>query len=85
MPRGLTNVVVAETALGDVRGHEGFYHYRQYSAVELAERRPIEDVWRLMIDGALPVTMDERQRFAFRPQMESRPNRVIRLQGGHEH
>ena len=33
MDKGL---IVAETALGDVRGGEGFYHYRQYDAVELA-------------------------------------------------
>ncbi|MFM2078063.1 MAG: hypothetical protein RJA49_1953, partial [Actinomycetota bacterium] len=54
VPRGLKGVVVADTEVGDVRGNEGFYHYRQYSAVELAERRPIEDVWMLMIDGRLP-------------------------------
>ena len=36
VPRGLAGVVVTETELGDVRGREGFYHYRQYSAVELA-------------------------------------------------
>ena len=35
-PRGLAGVVVTDTELGDVRGREGFYHYRQYSAVELA-------------------------------------------------
>jgi citrate synthase len=53
-PRGLKGVVVAETALGDVRGLEGFYHYRQYSATELAEKRSFEDVWHLLIDGDLP-------------------------------
>ena len=31
-PKGLAGVIVAETAVGDVRGQEGFYHYRQYSA-----------------------------------------------------
>lgn len=54
VPRGLTNVVAAQTALGDVRGHEGFYHYRQYSAVELAERRTFEDAWHLLLLGRLP-------------------------------
>ena len=54
VPPGLAGVVVAETALGDVRGLEGFYHYREYSAVELARTRSVEDVWRLMLDGALP-------------------------------
>ncbi|MGB8862032.1 MAG: citrate/2-methylcitrate synthase [Ilumatobacteraceae bacterium] len=63
VPRGLKGVVVADTEVGDVRGGEGFYHYRQYSAVELAERRPIEDVWRLMIDGSLPTNSAERDAF----------------------
>ncbi len=63
VPRGLKGVVVADTEVGDVRGTEGFYHYRQYSAVELAERRPFEDVWALMIDGTLPATTAERAAF----------------------
>jgi len=54
VPRGLAGVVVTDTALGDVRGREGFYHYRQYSAVELAESRGFEDVWYLMTEGELP-------------------------------
>ncbi|QPP07980.1 citrate synthase/methylcitrate synthase [Streptomyces bathyalis] len=54
VPRGLSGVVVTDTTLGDVRGREGFYHYRQYSAVELAERRTFEDVWHLMFHGELP-------------------------------
>lgn len=62
-PPGLKGVVVAETALGDVRGTEGFYHYRHYSAPELAERRSFEDVWHLMIEGELP-TPSERDAFA---------------------
>ena len=54
VPRGLEGVVVAETAVGDVRGQEGFYHYRQYSAVDLAAERSFEDVWRLLLEGSLP-------------------------------
>ncbi|MGW1469172.1 citrate/2-methylcitrate synthase [Streptomyces sp. NPDC002308] len=54
VPRGLAGVVVTDTALGDVRGTEGFYHYRQYSAIELAETRSFEDVWYLMFHGELP-------------------------------
>ncbi|NED13694.1 citrate synthase/methylcitrate synthase [Streptomyces sp. SID9124] len=54
VPRGLAGVVVTDTALGDVRGREGFYHYRQYSAVELAQTRGFEDVWYLMTEGELP-------------------------------
>ncbi|KIF67487.1 citrate (Si)-synthase [Streptomyces sp. AcH 505] len=62
VPRGLAGVVVTETALGDVRGREGFYHYRQYSAVELAQTRDFEDVWHLMFEGELP---DSAARAAF--------------------
>ncbi len=66
VPRGLANVVVAETALGDVRGIEGFYHYRQYSAVELASRRSFEDVAHLLLVGHLP---DPGESAAFRLRM----------------
>ncbi|MGW0769588.1 citrate synthase [Streptomyces sp. NPDC002676] len=54
VPRGLAGVVVTDTEIGDVRGREGFYHYRQYSAVELARSRGFEDVWHLLVHGALP-------------------------------
>ncbi|WP_200904470.1 citrate synthase [Streptomyces yangpuensis] len=63
-PRGLAGVVVTETELGDVRGREGFYHYRQYSAVELAAGRSFEDVWHLMFRGTLPADAAERAAFA---------------------
>ncbi|MFS8202376.1 citrate synthase/methylcitrate synthase [Streptomyces sp. CWNU-52B] len=62
VPRGLAGVVVTDTVLGDVRGLEGFYHYRQYSAVELARSRGFEDVWHLLTHGELP---DAAQRSAF--------------------
>ncbi|MGW2075912.1 citrate synthase/methylcitrate synthase [Streptomyces sp. NPDC001939] len=62
VPRGLAGVVVTDTELGDVRGREGFYHYRRYSAVELAQTRSFEDVWHLMIHGELP---DAEQSAAF--------------------
>ena len=62
-PAGLKGVVVAETALGDVRGTEGFYHYRQYAAPDLAATRTFEDVVHLLIDGDLP-TLAERAAFA---------------------
>ena len=73
VPRGLKGVVVSDTEVGDVRGIEGFYHYRQFSAVDLAEQRPLEDVWRLMIDGALPSSSKERAAFA----EEVRPHMVL--------
>jgi citrate synthase len=61
-PKGLEGVVVAETKVGDVRGQEGFYHYRQYNAVELCEKRSLEDVWHLLFEGELP-TAAQRQAF----------------------
>lgn len=65
-PKGLAGVIVAETGIGDVRGQEGFYHYRQYSAVDLAEQRTMEDVWHLMLRGTLP---DRAEREAFRKEV----------------
>lgn len=53
-PPGLKGLAVADTTLGAVRGQEGFYHYRQHDAAELARTRSLEDVWALQIDGALP-------------------------------
>ena len=54
LPPGLAGVVVASTALGDVRGEEGFFHYRQYSAVDLARTCSLEEVWHLLVRGHLP-------------------------------
>jgi citrate synthase len=64
-PRGLKGVVVADTALGDVRGLEGFYHYRQYAAPDLAAARTLEDVWYLLFEGALP-SLAQRHEYAAR-------------------
>jgi citrate synthase len=63
VPAGLEGVVAAETAVGDVRGREGFFHYRQYSAVDLAARRSLDDVWSLLFEGELP-DRDGSRRFA---------------------
>ncbi|MBY4401980.1 citrate synthase/methylcitrate synthase [Rhodococcus fascians] len=53
-PKGLHNVVVTTTSIGDVRGDEGFYHYRQYSAIDLAMTKTFEDAWFLMVEGRIP-------------------------------
>ena len=71
-PAGLKGVIVAETAVGDVRGTEGFYHYRQYNAVELADKKRLEDVWHLLFEGHLPSSA-ERDAFI----SEIRPLRTI--------
>lgn len=68
-PRGLKGVVVTDTTIGDVRGSEGFFHYRQYSAVDLARQRSLEDVWALLFDGALP---DDVGRTAFAADVAAR-------------
>lgn len=62
VPPGLRGLAVADTTIGDVRGQEGFYHYRQYDAIELAEKRTFEDVWHLVLEGRLP-SVDEREGF----------------------
>lgn len=53
-PPGLKGLAVANTMLGAVRGQEGFFHYRQYDAAQLARTRSLEDVWTLQMEGALP-------------------------------
>ena len=59
-PPGLKGLVVADTAIGDVRGDEGYYHYRGRSAVEVARRSSFEDAWALVLDGvdAPPIEPD---------------------------
>jgi len=54
VPRGLNGVVAAETALSDVDGDAGAYHYRGRAAVDLARERSFEDVWHLLVVGDLP-------------------------------
>jgi citrate synthase len=54
VPAGLNNVAVADTEIGSVDGDAGFYHYREYDAVELARSRSLEDVWSLLDVGHLP-------------------------------
>ena len=47
--------MVADTAVGDVRGGEGFYHYRQYRRRRAGRATaPSRTCGSLMIDGALP-------------------------------
>ncbi len=59
-PAGLKGLVVAETAIGDVRGDLGYYHYRGHDAVELARTQEFERVWALVLGGSLdePVRPD---------------------------
>lgn len=54
VPRGLTNVAVAETAISQVRGLEGYYQYRGHSAIEVARTASFEQAWQLLMDGNLP-------------------------------
>ena len=65
-PPGLKGLVVADTLVGDVRGAEGFFHYREYSAVELAAARSFEDVVHLLLLGDLP---DGERRTGFTARM----------------
>ncbi len=64
-PRGLAGVVVADTTVSDVRGAEGFYQYRDRSAIELAETATFEDAWQLLVTG-VDATDASRPAFAAR-------------------
>ncbi|WOF22733.1 citrate/2-methylcitrate synthase [Microbacterium betulae] len=54
VPRGLTNVAVTDTEISDVHGLEGYYQYREHSAIDLARHATLEEVWHLFLFGALP-------------------------------
>lgn len=58
VPAGLKGVVAAETCIGDVRGNEGRFHYRQYDATDLARHRSLEAVWFLLLEGRLPTASE---------------------------
>lgn len=59
-PDGLRGLTVADTRIGEVRGAEGFYHFRQYSAVDIAATLDFEDAWHLLVIGALPDPTERR-------------------------
>ncbi|MEZ5297512.1 MAG: citrate/2-methylcitrate synthase [Ilumatobacteraceae bacterium] len=69
VPAGLNGVAVAETEIGTVLGDEGFYHYREYDAAELARTAGFEDAWFLLDRGRLP---DVAEREAFRADVAAR-------------
>ncbi len=61
-PPGMKGLVVADTAIGDVRGEEGYYHYRGRSAVDLARTSRFEEAWALVLDGVgAPAVTPDRQ------------------------
>ena len=50
VPAGLADVAVTTTAIGDVLGDEGYYHYRGRSASDLARTTDFETVAALVLD-----------------------------------
>ncbi len=53
-PAGLKGLIVADTSIGGVRGDEGFFHYRNHDAVDVARNHTFEAAAALLIDGELP-------------------------------
>ena len=74
VPAGLNGVAAAETTIGAVHGDEGFYHYREHDAIELARTCSFEAVWHLLERGALP-TPGELAAFGFRVENHSSAGR----------
>ena len=54
VPPGLNGVAVTTTAIGDVDGDAGYFHYRGHDATALARTSSFEDVWHLVAVGHLP-------------------------------
>ncbi len=75
VPRGLTNVAVATTTIGQVKGNEGFYQYREYSAVDLARSATFEQAWHLLVLGSLP---DEPRPAALTDVLGAEHDRLVR-------
>jgi citrate synthase len=63
VPAGLNGVAVTATEIGAVHGDEGFYHYRDHDATELARDQSFESAWYLLERGELP---SDTERAAFR-------------------
>jgi citrate synthase len=63
VPPGLNGVAVTDTAIGDVLGDEGRFHYRGFDAPTLARERSFDEVWHLVARGHLP---DAAELTAFR-------------------
>ncbi len=58
-PEGLRGVIVADTAVGAVRGDDGFYHYRHHDAAQLAREHSLEAVMGVVLDDLDPMADDE--------------------------
>lgn len=78
VPRGLSNVAVAETVISNVNGTEGFYQYGAHSAVELARTASFEEVWHLLVTGTLP-NADELQALTDRVRGAQRSPQLRRV------
>ncbi|MDQ1129863.1 citrate/2-methylcitrate synthase [Microbacterium sp. SORGH_AS_0888] len=68
VPRGLTNVVVAETAVGEVDGLAGRFRYRGHDAAALAAHASFEEAWHLLLHGSVPTVAEH---VAFRREAAS--------------
>ncbi|HVB53571.1 MAG TPA: citrate synthase/methylcitrate synthase [Candidatus Acidoferrales bacterium] len=78
-PAGLEGVAVAETTIGDVRGEEGFFHYRGYNATILARECSFEQVWHLLIAGDLPDPDQTKQFREDTAKLRALPEQVLKL------
>ncbi len=65
-PPGLKGLVVADTRVGSVQGDEGYFHYREFDAVEIASSQSFETTAALLLDGELP---DAPEHLAIRTEL----------------
>jgi citrate synthase len=79
VPRGLAGVVVADTAISEVNGIEGWYQYCGHSAIELARHATLEEVWHLFLSGELP---DAAQAAAFDAELRAPQPAVAEIARG---
>lgn len=76
---GLEGVIACATRLSDVDGTNGKLTFAGYNAVDLAEKKTVEEVWFLLHNGRLP-NADELSTFKAEIEALGRPNaREIRI------
>ena len=84
-PPGLKDLIVADTAVGSVRGDAGYFHYRHHDAVDVARTASFEAAAQLLIDGSLPDAIDEsaiRTELASARHLEPATYELLEMVGG---
>src|SRR5262245_28005743 len=79
---GLNDIILCHTGISHVDGHLGRYRYRDYDAIELVNSCALEEVWSLLVDGALPTSARRAEFAAELAELSQIPSEVTGLLPG---